>query len=78
MINNFISFSLRYYLYLKKPIILVLTMLIKKTEKIFIVIEQDVLSYQILKKSLIEKIDNFLKISKKISKNKNNLLIYQK
>lgn len=74
MINNFITFSLRYYTYPGAFLFLVLTMLIKKTEIILIAIYQDVFLNQIPKKVLIEKIDNFLKILEKISKRKKWLI----
>lgn len=74
MINNSIFFSFRYYFYLGMPSVLVLTILIAKTKMISIITYQDILPNQILKNGLAEKIDNFLKIPKKISKKKIQLI----
>lgn len=56
------------------PSVLVLTILIAKTKMISIITYQDILPNQILKNGLAEKIDNFLKIPKKISKKKIQLI----
>ena len=67
IINDCISFSPEYYSYPGAPLVPILTMPIAETEIISMATQQDILPNQILKKSLIEKIDDFLKIPEKIS-----------
>lgn len=65
IINNSITFFLRYYTHPGALSFPVLTISTKKTKIIPIVTHQDVFSNQILKKGLPEKIDNFLKTPEK-------------
>lgn len=66
---------LRYYPYLKIFLFLVFIMLIIVNIKIIsMAIQKDILPNQILKKSLVEKIDKFLRISKKTLKKKKRLI----
>lgn len=71
IIKDSIKFTSKYYIYSKTSLFPVLIMLIKETKIIFIAIYLDFLPNQILKKSLVKKINNFLKILEKTSK-KNN------
>lgn len=68
MINNFMKYFFKYSVHPRRFLLSVFTMPIKKTKIIPIVIYQDVFPNQIFKNGSIEKIDNFLKISEKISK----------
>lgn len=68
ILNNFIKFFSKYYTYLEVLLFSIFTMLIKKTEIILIVINQDIFFNQIFKKDLIKKIDNFLKTLEKVLK----------
>ncbi len=70
MINNYISFSPEYCSHLRTSLVFVSTMPTTKTEIISITTQQNDLPNQILKKGSAEKIDDFLKISEKISKKK--------
>ena len=62
IINHSIIFFLQYYTYSGMSLFSLLTILTKKNEIIPIVTYQDVFFNQIPKKSLIKKIDEFLKI----------------
>lgn len=70
MINDFILFSPRYCSHLRTLLVLVPTIPIPKTKIISIATQQDFLPNQILKKSLAEKIDDFLKILENTLKKK--------
>ena len=70
MINNCISFSPKYYLHPKTPLVPVPTMPTAETEIISMATQQNVLPNRILKRGLVEKINDFLKIPEKISKKK--------
>lgn len=70
IINNQIIFLFGYCIYLKLSLFLIFSIVIVNIERIFIIIEKDILSNQILVKSLINKIDKLLKISKKVLKKK--------
>lgn len=74
IINNFITFFLGYYIQSGAISFSLFTIPTKNTELIFITTHQDIFLNQILKKSSIVKIDNFLKITKKISKKKKQLI----
>lgn len=66
IINKSILFSTKYYSYPKAVLITKLTIVILEIEIIFMVTQKNILLYQNLKNCEIEKIDNFLKILKKI------------
>ena len=68
MINDCISFSLRYCSYPGAPLVPISTIPTAETEIISMATQQNVLLNQILKKGSAEMIDDFLKISEKISK----------
>ena len=68
MINNYISFSPGYYSHPKALLILVPIILTAETEIIFMATQQDILPNRILKRGSADKINDFLKIPKKISK----------
>lgn len=70
MINNSIIFFLKYCIYPRTLLFLVLIMPTKSTKLISIAIYQDIFSNQILKKSSAIKIDDFLKKSEKILEKK--------
>lgn len=55
---------------------MVLTLLMVETKTSFIDLPQDIFLYQILKRDLVEKIDNFGKILEKISEKKKDFLIH--
>ncbi len=68
IINDCILFSLKYYSHPRASLIPVSTILIAETEIIYMATQQNVLPNRILKRGSAEKIDDFLKILKKISK----------
>lgn len=68
IINDSISISPKYYSHPRALQVLVSTIPRTETEIIFIATQQDVLSNQILKKGLTEKINDFLKTPEKILK----------
>ena len=68
MINDCISFFPKYYSHPGVPLVSIPIMPIAETELISMATQQDVLPNPILKKGSAEKIDDFLKIPKKISK----------
>lgn len=74
MINDSIIFLPEYCKYLEMPSFPIFTILIVNTEIIFIATQKDVLSKQILKKGLMEKIDKSLKILEELLKKKRRLI----
>ena len=74
MIKNSIIFLSRYCIYLGILLFSILTILTVDTEIVYIATQKDILSNQIVKKGLAEKIDKFLKILKKLLKNKRQLI----
>ena len=68
MINDYISFFPGYCLHSGTPLVSVLTMPTAEIEIISMATQQDVLPNQILKRGSAEKINDFLKITEKISK----------
>ncbi len=70
MLNDCISFFPEYCSHSGAPLVPIPTMPTAETEMISIASQQDVLLNQILKRSSVEKIDDFLKIPEKISKKK--------
>ncbi len=71
IINDYISFSPGYCSNLGAPLVSVPTMPTAETEIISMATQQNVLPNRILKRGSSEKIDDFLKILKKISEKKN-------
>ncbi len=74
MINDCISFSPKYYSHPRASWVRVPTISTDETEIISIAIQQNVLPNRILKRSSAERIDDFLKISEKISDKKRRLI----
>ena len=70
IIKDSITLSFGYCIHLRTPSFPVFIMPTKETEIIPIATHQDFLPNRILKKSLAEKIDDFLKTPKKTSKKK--------
>ena len=74
IINNSITFFLRFYIHLETSLSLILSKSIEEIKKIFKAKQQeDIISNRILKKSFVKNLDSFLKTIKKIVKKKNQL-----
>lgn len=70
MINNSISFLRGYFLHFAAPFVTLFTIPTVETEIIFMATQQDILPNRILKKYLVESLDDFLGILEKISNKK--------